>query len=689
MTKPDLIGQIEQLTMESVLESPPPTPQSASTSAADGMSDFIRRYGIKTDPPVRWRNGTKWLLTESCFFNPTHSGAALFVTAAGKRHYRCPSCPDKDWLDVFLRFEPESAQHVGFELRPDGVWHREIGQSPVFVCGPLRVVALSRDDHSDHWGREVAWHDDDHCEHVEAIPMSMLAGDGAGCRELLLSGGLEIPANRRSRELLLAYLQLSKPQDRVRAVGRLGWNGNCYVLPDQVIGPVGRERIRYQTEHHVEDFHRVAGTLPDWQQNVARMCVGNSRLKLGVSMAFAAALATPLEQEGRGIHSKGVTTLGKSTQLLVAGSVLGGGGARGFTRTWRSTANALELIAAVHNDALLLLDEIRELADPREAGEITYMLANGSGKSRSTRAITPRRSLSWRLLFLSSGEVALSEVAAAGGRSIKGGAEIRLMNVPADAGAGMGLFEQLHDIASPAEFAEQLATAAKTYYGTAFRAFLSELVTDPDHHFEAARQTMSRFIAEVRPAAAAPEVIRGLRTFALIAAGGELATAMGITRWTEGTAWAAARTCFGAWVADRGGAGGLDLAQAVEQVRLFIAAHGQSRFQPTTVRYDRGGNQISDRIANRAGFVREADDGRLYLAFPAVFRKEICAGHDYRAVARELDRQGHLVRNEQDHWTMRVDDVPEGARFICIRSTILTPPAPTKNENHDNTTDAT
>ena len=53
----------------------------------------------------------------------------------------------------------------------------------------------------------------------------------------------------------------------------------------------------------------------------------------------------------------------------------------------------------------------------------------GMGKNRMTRQITARTSLSWRVLFLSSGELSLAEhVQAAGNKAapIKGGADVRL-----------------------------------------------------------------------------------------------------------------------------------------------------------------------------------------------------------------------------------------------------------------------
>jgi putative DNA primase/helicase len=71
---------------------------------------------------------------------------------------------------------------------------------------------------------------------------------------------------------------------------------------------------------------------------------------------------------------------------------------------WRTTDNALEAIAAQHSDCLLILDELAQV-DPKTAGECAYMLANEQGKARATRNGTPRARQTWRLLFLSAGEL--------------------------------------------------------------------------------------------------------------------------------------------------------------------------------------------------------------------------------------------------------------------------------------------
>ena len=76
-----------------------------------------------------------------------------------------------------------------------------------------------------------------------------------------------------------------------------------------------------------------------------------------------------------------------------------------------------------------------------ERGErIALLGANGSGKSRSSRDGTARKAARWRVLFLSSGEIGLADKVAEDGRGRKlaAGQQVRIVDISAEAGAGMG-----------------------------------------------------------------------------------------------------------------------------------------------------------------------------------------------------------------------------------------------------------
>ena len=113
-----------------------------------------------------------------------------------------------------------------------------------------------------------------------------------------------------------------------------------------------------------EHFYAVQGTLPEWREHVGSKAIGNSRLLLAISTAFAAPLLALTDIENGGFHFKGLTSLGKTPMQIAAGSVYGGGGIRGFVRTWHATANGVEAMCQLHDDACLMLDEIKQI-DPK------------------------------------------------------------------------------------------------------------------------------------------------------------------------------------------------------------------------------------------------------------------------------------------------------------------------------------
>ena len=193
-----------------------------------------------------------------------------------------------------------------------------------------------------------------------------------------------------------------------------------------------------------------------------------------MSAAATGPLLHPTNEPNRGFHLNGSAQSGKTLTLLTAGSFWGGG-PDGYIRSWRATANGLEGIACAHNDGFLPLDELGQVS-AREAGQIGYMLANGVGKTRSGRNGIAPPVLHWRLVFMSSGEIGLADKMAEIGQRTHAGLEVRMIDVPANAGADHGVFEHLHGCADGATFAKGLKTAVFRYYGAAVRHYV-ELVS--------------------------------------------------------------------------------------------------------------------------------------------------------------------------------------------------------------------
>lgn len=521
---------------------------------------------------------------------------------------------------------------------------KEGNETEHWVCSPLYVTAKTRDQNSHDWGRLLEWTDDDHNPHRWAVPAAMLQGDGLDVRRELATGGLHISPSGKARNLLTAYIQTLPVDVRARCVKRLGWHAGAYVTPDHVYGEAEGERPVFQSESGVLPENSASGTVDEWRDRVAALAVGNSRLVFALCVSFAGPLLEIAGEDSGGFHLRGSSSTGKTTALRLAASVWGQP-AR-YVRTWRATTNGLEGVAAIHNDGLLILDEIHQ-CDPREAAEAAYMLANGQGKSRASRTGTAREAASWRLLFLSSGEQSLADRLGSIGKKATAGQQVRLADIPADAGRGMGIIEELHGAETSGELVARLAEGYEHAHGTVASTWLDRLATDRLAIAADLRQNLDAVTDELTVGTSASgQSGRVARRFALAALAGDLATRYGLTGWAPDEALNAACICFRAWLEAFGGAGNREVRDLLAQVRGFLEAHASSRFEPASGGDPERGPLIRDRV----GFVRsDGAGGHQYLVLPEAFRTELVTGFDSKWAARVLAERDWLLTQDERH----------------------------------------
>lgn len=549
--------------------------------------------------------------------------------------------------------------HDPFTVDDTGVWFVGADQDgkrkpPEWICSRLDVQARTRDQDGGGWGYYLSFADPLGNVKQWAMPARMLSADGGEYRATLLNMGLHIATSPRARNLLTTYLQSRTPAEFASCTDRIGWHGRAFVLPKETIGD-SAERIVFQSDGAVENTFRSKGTPDQWRERVGALCAGNSRIVFAVACAFAGPLLRPAGMESGGFHYRGDSSSGKTTALKLAASVYGG--AR-YLQRWRATDNALEAIAAQHCDGLLILDELAQI-DPKTAGECAYMLANEQGKARATRTGTPRTRQAWRLLFLSAGELGLADHMAEGMKRARTGQEVRMADIPADAGAGMGAFENLHDHAGGAAFAKHITHQAQAVYGATGRAWLQWLTDHADTLKASIRTASNALAAQLIPKDSSGQVERVGARFALVGAAGEMATAAGLTGWPAGESERAAGACFAAWLAARGGKGNGEVLAMLRAVRRFLETHGEGRF----AMWHRGSDDHAPKTLNRAGVRRmlNADGEPIktnsqhgaeygdrmpatlgenvsfeYFILAETFRAEVCQGFDYQAVCRVL-----------------------------------------------------
>lgn len=497
---------------------------------------------------------------------------------------------------------------------------------PRWICSKITVEASTRDESSQSWGRLLQWDDPDNQRHRWAMPMELLQSDGSEMRCELARLGVMISPDKTSRNLLTSFLHKYPAEPRLRCVDRPGWHNELYVTPTEVIGQ-SSETVVFQNAHAIEPAFSSAETVDAWRDSVASLAVGNSRLLFALSAAFAAPLLGLIDEDSGGFNFKGGSSSGKSTILKVAASVWGN--PHKYPKLWRATANGLEGLAALHNDGLLILDELGQI-NPKEAGDVAYMLANGQGKTRASRNGTAKPSASWRILFLSAGEVGIATHMATIGKQANVGQEIRLADIPADAGAGMGCFEHIHHHPLPAAFALAIKEAAFKSYGDVGLQWLRYIIQDRANLPETILNAIKDFVSEVVPHGSEGQVTRVARRFGIVAVAGELATHYQLTGWSKGAATQGVKKCFADWLDGFGGTKNREERAILDQVKQFFEAYGSSRFENLATGQDQ-------RIINRAGFIRKNRNGNLeYLVFPKIFSAELCKGFEQKQVLAVL-----------------------------------------------------
>lgn len=503
-----------------------------------------------------------------------------------------------------------------FIINKHGVFYRDLRdevEERILVCSPLLVTGITRNKDGNDWGKLLVFADPE--GHEKQYHMASSKGQNVVISDLV-HRGLVLSSHSRSRHLLAQYLR-STPSDKMMLSSSMpGWVKNSFVLP---YGSFGPDEVVYSG-----DPNTGFGTQGNWKANVGKLCSGNSRLVFAASVAFAAPLMRVVGIEGGGFHLKGDSSKGKTTALQVAASVCGkvatSPGEDSYLLNWKSTANSFEEVAQSHNDCLMVIDEIGQ-ADPKTVGDICYMLANGQGKARMGHG-----KRSWRVMFITSGEISLAEPMAKAGEKAMIGQEVRLLEIATDCTEN-GLFENIHSSKTAAEFSNRLKAATANHFGTPLQRFLEHLASNTDAVETKCRAYMDSFLKAVLPQNATGVVPRAALRFALVAAAGELATKLKLTGWKKGEAFRAAKKCFASWMEHRKTFD--PVVMAVDRVQRFILEN--------TAKFEIVGGDVR---LNGSKFGYQKKD--RFLILPNVFRDFVCAGADPESVADALEHAGFL-----------------------------------------------
>ena len=253
------------------------------------------------------------------------------------------------------------------------------------------------------------------------------------------------------------------------------------------------------------------------------------------------------------------------------------------------------------------------------------------------------------------------------------GQELRLLDIAADGGKGMGVWEDLHGRPGPAQLSDAIKAATTQHYGHAGPAFVARFVSDAAAARASAAEIMRGFMEAAKRPEDHGQVHRAALRFALVAAAGELSAAFGITPWEEGAASRAALALFERWAAGFGRSAPREERDVLKTLKGAIEQHG-SRF--ATLSDDTDWEQA---LSGRAGEARSLSTlGLRHVVGPDVYYlfhepgwAEVFRGHDLRFAAQTALEAGYLEKGDGKHVKKAKKVQGQNRRFYWIKASLL------------------
>ena len=145
------------------------------------------------------------------------------------------------------------------------------------LSDPIDIIGTGQDNDGAYY-RIIKFKDKITRRHkTAALPQAEIAG--GKCWERLGFYGLFIESNPTKRRKLADYLQKEGSPTAFTITDRAGWHEDSYIMPSgETITATDKDpAIIYNGDTSQAKAYQPNGELTDWQQNIARYAVGNSR----------------------------------------------------------------------------------------------------------------------------------------------------------------------------------------------------------------------------------------------------------------------------------------------------------------------------------------------------------------------------------------------------------------------------
>lgn len=479
------------------------------------------------------------------------------------------------------------------------------------------------------------------------VPASRILGStSSALREELFDLGFWLEDDKQNWSLVLRYLrqELKQAPKGISAVST-GWHRNVFVTTEMTYGQ-SAEPYFYAGDM-VSNGIQVKGSLADWQSEVGLLLIGNPSLIFSVGVALAAPLVGLTSGENSIFHIVGTSSQGKSGCMFVAVSVYG---SPNFKRSWRSSANGLEAVAAEYNDMMLPLDEMGA-CEPEYVSVAAYQIVNGDGKLRATETGSLAKQASWRTLALSTGEVGLVDMMEQSGKKPAAGQLVRIVEIPLT--EKHGCFSNIHRFNKPDEFAKHLESVTSDFYGALFPAWMDLLVCHEDSKFQL-KSEVERLMARWRDNCMSPQVLRVLHRFCLIAVALSLASRHKLVPWGEEESLFSVHSIFQRWIAARGHT------QNHEEFEVLLA------LKQALSKWEKQLSEISSGRASSTGYYRQDGEEVQWLIHKNVFIRDLQLRKQYISQLTPLVQRRWFESNEGARGTLRVKVNGKLERFFAF-----------------------
>ena len=226
----------------------------------------------------------------------------------------------------------------------------------------------------------------------------------------------------------------------------------------------------------------IQGTNDNWGRLVRQFAAGQPLLTFLLAAAFASVILSRLEIQPFVLLLSGPSSIGKSAAAVFVGSIFGGDPSRPqhcFVESFKATEAGIEKLGFAHKDAFLLLDEFsRVRGTPAQRAEVLEGFVDdfcaGVGKTRQTDLLG---GLQWSGAALITSNESYSRLVADAGQPPAESMGPRLIDLPADAGVGHGIFDSIpKGFSTSLEASNEMRAAAMSAYGHGIREFAKRLI---------------------------------------------------------------------------------------------------------------------------------------------------------------------------------------------------------------------